>query len=109
MSSMRPSRHLVVAGTVYRLKGNRSPSIVGKVFNDEIREKLKNDHELAKRLMALTIERDKIHTTLPFATWPRRTFFSSPHIDLNRLGHNMLGFSMRSAARDNVPGRHHRP
>lgn len=80
---------------VHEIFPETNPRLLAKLFNDDMRNRIKGDPKIAMRLAALVRHRAEIAESLNFATWPRRILFSkaSPNGPAE-IAATIVGFTM---------------
>lgn len=80
------------AGRAFKIHPRTDPPLVGKVYNPQLINRIKTDNKFSQRIVIMALHRDELHTSLPFATWPRRLLVTSKNPQ--RLQDHLVGFSM---------------
>lgn len=74
--------------------GDTDPPLVAKIFNEEIRERIRQEDAYANRILIPAVYRDELMERLSFAVWPRRALFDVRAPDASRRREHLIGFSM---------------
>jgi len=76
------------------LPADTDPPLVAKIFNEEVRDRIRGDDAYANRILFPALCRDELMERLPFAVWPRRALFDIKAPDPKRRREHLIGFTM---------------
>lgn len=71
-----------------------NPPLVAKIFNGEIRDRIRADDAYANRILIPALYRDELLDHLEFAAWPRRVLFDVKQPAPHERREHLIGFTM---------------